>query len=106
VVKAIGRRIGHVHGKDTLLYPDRIRRDGVLHFAPPSDPGAAPWHFASVGDGHDESAWRTLIRAVAEAGYDGVISIENEDPRYDGETATQRSLDFLVRLLEREQTGG
>ena len=106
VVKALGKRIGHVHGKDTLLYPDRIRRDGVLHFAPPSDPGAAPWHFASVGDGHDESAWRTLIQAVAEAGYDGVISIENEDPRYDGETATQRSLDFLVGLLATERTGG
>jgi sugar phosphate isomerase/epimerase len=106
VVKALGRRIGHVHGKDTLLYPERIRRDGVLHFAPPSDPGAAPWHFASVGDGHDDSTWRTLIQAVAEAGYDGVISIENEDPRYDGETATQRSVDFLVRLLARERTGG
>jgi sugar phosphate isomerase/epimerase len=76
-----------------------------LHFAPPADPAAAPWHFAAVGDGHDESTWGTLIQAVAGAGYDGVISIENEDPRYDEETATQRSFDFLDRLLERERTG-
>ena len=105
VVKALGKRIGHMHGKDTLLYPERIRRDGVLHFAPPADPGTAPWHFASVGEGHGESTWMTLIQAVAEAGYDGVISIENEDPRYDSETATQRSVDFLDRLLETERTG-
>ena len=24
--------------RDTLLYPDRIRKQGVLHYAPPSDP--------------------------------------------------------------------
>jgi sugar phosphate isomerase/epimerase len=105
VVKALGKRIGHMHGKDTLLYPDRIRRDGVLHFTPPADPGAAPWHFATVGDGHDEITWRSLIQAVAKAGYDGVISIEHEDPRYDGEKGTQRSLDFLDRLLEGKRAG-
>jgi sugar phosphate isomerase/epimerase len=99
VVEALGDRIGHMHGKDTLLYPERIRKQGVLHFAPPTDPTQAPWHFVSVGDGHDDATWTRLLRAVRAAGYDGVISIEHEDPRYDGEEGTARSLAGLQRAL-------
>ena len=97
VIEEFGDRIGYSHGKDTLLYPDRIRRQGVLHYAPPSDPSQAPWHFASVGEGHDDAAWAALIKALQKAGYDEVISIEHEDPRYDGEEGTARSLAGLKR---------
>ena len=99
VVEAFGDRIGHMHGKDTLLYPERIRKMGVLHFAPPSDPAQAPWHFVSVGEGHDDATWVRLLRAVRAGGYDGVISIEHEDPRYDGEEGTKRSIAGLHRAL-------
>ena len=99
VVEAFGDRIGHMHGKDTLLYPERVRKQGVLHFAPPSDPAQAPWHFAPVGEGHDDATWTRLLRAVRAAGYDGVVSIEHEDPRYDGEEGTKRSLAGLQRAL-------
>jgi sugar phosphate isomerase/epimerase len=101
VVEALGPRIGFAHGKDTLLYPDRIRRHGVLHFAPPSDVSRAPWHFAPVGEGHDEATWATLLVAMRKVGYDGVISIEHEDPRYSGEEGTTRSLESLRRILKR-----
>jgi sugar phosphate isomerase/epimerase len=101
VVEALGDRIGFSHGKDTLLHPERIRRQGVLHFQPPSDPAAAPWHFAAVGEGHDTADWVTLLTAMRRASYDGVISIEHEDPRYDGVEGTSRSLDGLRRILKR-----
>ncbi len=101
VVETLGGRIGWMHGKDTLLYPERIRRLGVLHYAPPSDPKQAPWHFASVGEGHDDATWAALLGAVRAAGYDDVISIEHEDPRYDGEEGTRRSLAGLRRALAR-----
>ena len=39
---ASGNRIGWAHGKDTLLHPERIRRQGVLHFAPPVGPRPRP----------------------------------------------------------------
>ena len=100
VVEALGDRIGWMHGKDTLLYPDRIRRLGVLHFAPP-DPATAPWHFVSVGEGHDDATWSALFAAVRRAGYDGVVSIEHEDPRYDGPEGTERSRAGLGRALDR-----
>jgi sugar phosphate isomerase/epimerase len=99
VIEAFGDRIGYAHGKDTLLYPDRIRRQGVLHFAPPADPAKAPWHFAAVGEGHDDATWTALIEALRRAGYDDVISIEHEDPRYVGEEGTARSLAGLTRAL-------
>ena len=99
VVEELGDRIGWMHGKDTILYPERIRRQGVLHYAPPSDPAQAPWHFASVGEGRDDATWAALLRAVRKAGYDDVISIEHEDPRYDGEEGTSRSLAGLRRAL-------
>ncbi len=99
VVETLGERIGWMHGKDTLLHPERIRRHGVLHFAPPSDPSQAPWHFAPVGEGRDAAAWSALLAATRRAGYDGVISIEHEDPRYDGEEGTERSIAGLKRAL-------
>jgi sugar phosphate isomerase/epimerase len=99
LIKEFGDRIGWAHGKDTLLYPDRVRRQGVLHFAPPANPSEAPWHFASVGEGHDDGVWASLIAALRDAGYDDVISIEHEDPRYSGEEGTERSLRTLERVL-------
>lgn len=105
VVEALGDRIGFSHGKDTLLFPERIRKLGVLHHAPPTDPAKAPWHFASVTEGHDADTWVTLFRALQKAGYDGVVSIEHEDPRYDGEAGTARSLKGLQDILRRMRQG-
>ncbi len=99
VVEALGERIGWMHGKDTLFYPDRVRRHGVLHYDPPGEFAEPPWHFAPVGEGHEDKTWVTLLTAVRGVGYDGVISIEHEDPRYDGEEGTRRSLDGLKRVL-------
>ena len=101
VVEALGDRIGFSHGKDTLLFPERIRKLGVLHHAPPTDPDTAPWHFAAVGEGHGAETWLTLFRALQRTGYDGVVSIEHEDPRYDGEEGTARSLKGLRDILQR-----
>jgi sugar phosphate isomerase/epimerase len=103
VISELGGRIGYVHGKDTLLYPERIRRHGVLHFAPPIEPERAPWHFAAVGEGHDDATWAALVRALRSAGYDDVISIEHEDPRYGGEEGTERSLAGLKRALSQAE---
>ena len=40
-----------------------------------------------------------LLKALRKAGYDGVISIEHEDPRYGGEEGTSRSAAGLSRAL-------
>jgi sugar phosphate isomerase/epimerase len=91
VIEEHADSIGFAHGKDTLLHPDRIRAHGVLDARYPVDPETAPWHFVAVGDGHPQSEWSTLLGALRASGYDGVVSIEHEDPRMTPEASIEAS---------------
>lgn len=72
VVRRLGARIGFAHGKDTIVDDDRLPFDGRLD--------RRSWRFATVGEGHGVDWWASFADALAEAGYDDVISIEYEDP--------------------------
>jgi len=87
--------IGYAHGKDTLLQPKAIARHGVLDFRWPSAASGTPWHFAAVGTAHSTDDWRELLSALRSAGYDDVVSIEHEDPRYEPEAGIQSSNEGL-----------
>jgi len=41
------------------------------------------------------SMWKDVIAAYMEVGYNGMLSIENEDPILSGEVGVQRSLAVL-----------
>jgi sugar phosphate isomerase/epimerase len=99
VIEDVGERIGFAHGKDTLIHADRVRRNGVIEFRHPVDPDVASWHFAAVGDGHPEEDWTELLDALGDAGYDGDVSIEHEDPRFGPEEGIERSLGALRGAL-------
>jgi sugar phosphate isomerase/epimerase len=98
-IEELGADVGFVHAKDTLLHPDRIARHGVLDFRWPADSDTMPWHFAAVGAGHPLEEWDRLLRALAEAGYDGVLSIEHEDPNLSAEAGIEASLRGLRDAL-------
>jgi sugar phosphate isomerase/epimerase len=98
-IRALAGRIGFVHGKDTLIHPDRVALHGVLDFRWPSDD--MPWHFAAVGRGRPAAEWRALFAALAEAGYAGPVSIEHEDPDLSPEAGIEASLEGLRAALER-----
>ena len=100
VIEQVGPAIGFAHGKDTLVHPDRVRRNGLLDLAFPVDPDTASWHFCAVGSGHDDATWAALVAALRSAGYDGVISIEHEDPRVTPEEGIETSLAALRRACE------
>jgi sugar phosphate isomerase/epimerase len=76
--RALTGAIFHVHAKDTGFADERLALDGVLETR--RDPSERAWIFRSVGDGHPASFWRGLAAALREAGYDGALSIEHEDP--------------------------
>jgi sugar phosphate isomerase/epimerase len=104
-VRALGARIGFVHGKDTLVHPDRVALHGVLDFRWPSGADEIPWHFCAVGRGRPAGEWRALFDALGDAGYDGPVSIEHEDPTLDPEAGIEASLDGLRAALTAEARG-
>ncbi|MDQ6841968.1 MAG: sugar phosphate isomerase/epimerase [Actinomycetota bacterium] len=94
-IRALGDRIGFVHGKDTLIHPDRVALHGVLDFRWPADADTMPWHFCAVGRGRPIAEWRRLIEALEAAGYGGPVSIEHEDPSLSPEAGIETSLEAL-----------
>ena len=105
-MRALGDRIGFVHGKDTLVHPNRVALHGVLDFRWPAGAEEMPWHFCAVGHGRPVAEWRTLFAALAEAGYDGPVSIEHEDPTLEPEAGVEASLEGLRAALATERVGG
>jgi sugar phosphate isomerase/epimerase len=99
VIEELGPRIGFAHAKDTLVHPDRVRRNGLIEFRHPVDPDVATWHFAAVGSGHSAGEWAQLLDALVAAGYDGDLSIEHEDPRYAPEQGIEASLAGIREAL-------
>jgi sugar phosphate isomerase/epimerase len=90
--------LAHVHAKDTWLNPHVIRRDGVLDTTPRDRIAERAWAFRTVGFGQGEQAWRNLMSALLTAGYDGVVSVEHEDPLLGTEDGLAKALELLLRL--------
>jgi len=99
IIEAHGDAIGFAHGKDTLLHPERIRLNGLLDARYPIDPDTASWHFAAVGGGRPLEEWWDLLAALRGAGYDGVVSIEHEDPTLSPEDSIEASAVALREAL-------
>ena len=98
-VVELGDAVAFVHGKDTLLHPERIAQHGVLDFRWPSSAETMPWHFAAVGSGRPVEEWAELLAALRAVGYDDVVSIEHEDPDLEPEAGIEASLAGLQGAL-------
>jgi len=79
VAAALGERVGHAHGKDTVFHPASLALNGLLDARWPRPAEQMPWNFAVPGRGHDLDWWTGLVRAMA-GSQARVISIEHEDP--------------------------
>lgn len=79
-VRELGDAIVHVHAKDTRVDPRNVALDGVLDPAPLREAASRAWSFRTVGYGHELGFWRAFASELRLAGYDGVLSIEHEDP--------------------------
>lgn len=89
--------IHHVHAKDTEIYENNVRTDGVLDTTPYDEEVDRSWLFRTVGYGHGEQHWKRLISALRLVGYDGTLSIEHEDAL----TSSKEGLEKAVELLQR-----
>ncbi|MDB5074900.1 MAG: xylose isomerase [Chloroflexi bacterium] len=99
VVRALGPAVGFVHAKDTRIDPRNTAINGCLDTTMPQVPGRMPWVFRAVGYGHGESWWRDFVSVLRMEGYDGVLSIEQEDPLMGLEEGTRKAAEFLKPIL-------
>jgi sugar phosphate isomerase/epimerase len=103
VIRFLGKQgaIYHAHMKDTVLFKENIEKYGVLNFAfEPKEIASASAIFRAVGYGHGANLWKQVMRAYMEVGYDGILSIENEDPILPGEVGVERAVYVLKNVRE------
>ena len=103
--RELGDAIFHVHMKDTWLDPPNIRRNGVLDTKPYTDEKHRSWIFRTVGYGHGQEFWRSLISELRLAGYDGALSIEHEDSLMSVDEGFTKAVDFLKQSTITQQPG-
>lgn len=96
LIRAYGQRIYHVDGKDCEVMPARLARQGIL--------GNGWWRYRLPGLGQVD--WPTVLSALRDVGYDGVIAIENEDPLCPGLNGVAWAAEYLRRQLLPPVGGG
>lgn len=108
-----GAHVRHAHGKDTAFDANRLYEAGNLGPSlPPDVPGSAAknmpgfgegsWRYCIPGDG--AVSWAGVASGLSEYGFDGIVSVELEDGRYNGswegeQKGLRRSREYLARFF-------
>ncbi len=103
VIHFLGKQgaLFHAHMKDTVLYPENLAKYGVLNFVFESaDLPMASDAFRVVGYGHSASLWKSVVQAYMDVNYEGILSIENEDPILSGEVGVERAAYLLKNVRD------
>jgi sugar phosphate isomerase/epimerase len=104
VIHFLGKQgaIFHAHMKDTVIFPENAAKYGVLNFASKANELAnASATFRAVGYGHGASLWKSVVQAYMDIDYDGILSIENEDPILPGEVGVERAA-YVLKNVRKE----
>ena len=99
VIRVLGQAIFHVHLKDTKPEPERLAIAGVLDQKLGTSYPDRAWNFRTLGVGHDRAFWAAFVESLQAVGFDGVLSIENEDPYQEGEAGVRQAAAFIQPLL-------
>jgi sugar phosphate isomerase/epimerase len=103
VIRMLGKEkaLFHAHMKDTCFYKDNVDRYGVLNFAfETEDLPTASETFRAVGYGHPANTWKEILKAYMEVDFEGIFSIENEDPILSGEVGVERAAYVLKNVRD------
>jgi sugar phosphate isomerase/epimerase len=107
VIHFLGKQgaIYHAHMKDTVMFPDNVAKYGVLNFAfDTADLPLASETFRAVGYGHGAGQWKAIMKAYMDVGYEGILSIENEDPILAGPVGVERAV-YVLKNVRNELLG-
>jgi sugar phosphate isomerase/epimerase len=94
-LREFGKRVVHMHGKDTQLLTENFYEYGIEQppaFAKPVRFGSMHWRYTIPG--HGIVKWIEVFQLLQSAGYSGCVSIELEDANYTN-TPEERKLGIL-----------
>jgi sugar phosphate isomerase/epimerase len=97
--KALGGAIYHVHAKDTRIDPVIGATNGTIETITGDHWRARSWNYITLGYGHGEAWWSAFCAALAQSGYDDVLSIEHEDPMMPPIEGVEKSVALLERCV-------
>ncbi|HXJ96175.1 MAG TPA: sugar phosphate isomerase/epimerase [Terriglobia bacterium] len=96
----------HAHMKDTVILQENVAKFGILNFVPGSeDFRKGSMTFRAVGYGHGAEVWKQIVAAYMDVGYQGILSIENEDPILNGEDGVERAA-YVLKNVRAELLNG
>ncbi|GMV99976.1 MAG: hypothetical protein AMXMBFR84_11150 [Candidatus Hydrogenedentota bacterium] len=99
-VRALGgKAIFHVHAKDSKVYEQNAKVNGVLDTKHYGDELNRSWLFRTCGYGHGFDWWNDFVSTLRMVGYDGVLSIEHEDSLMSSFEGLSKAVDFLKKVL-------
>jgi sugar phosphate isomerase/epimerase len=104
-MKRLGEAIVHVHAKDVLIDEEVVKWRGNIDWKPQSDILHRAWTFRTLGYGHDRLWWKKFISTLKLIGYDGVLSIEYEDPLMSADEGLKKAVSFMNDVLIFEEAG-
>ncbi len=99
VIRVLGDAIGYVHAKDARVEPYNLAVQGSLDLQPGKPVRELVWAYRTLGYGHGTLFWADFVSALRSVGYDGVLSIEHEDPLMDAEEAIGRAVGLLKNTV-------
>jgi sugar phosphate isomerase/epimerase len=108
VIHYLGKQgaIFHAHMKDTVVFPQPTAKTGVLNFSQDLAKSAqGSVMFRAVGYGHGAQTWKDIVRAYMDVGYQGILSVENEDSILPGEVGVERAV-YVLKNVRTELLAG
>nr|WP_245618075.1 sugar phosphate isomerase/epimerase [Domibacillus tundrae] len=100
--RELGDAIYHIHAKDVRIERGLAGIDGVLDTKMTDRFAERSWNFVALGYGHERHWWSEFFAVVNMLGYDGPISLENEDAAMPALTAVRKSTQLLKETIPRD----
>jgi len=104
-MRYLGHAIVHVHAKDSRINSSVVDFRGVNDWKHYRELAKRAWTFRTVGYGHGAEFWNNFVSTLRFIGYDGVISIEHEDPLMSVNEGLSKAIEFLGKVLIYEKPG-
>ena len=98
------KAIFHVHAKDSKVYEQNAKINGVLDNKHYGDEINRGWIFRTCGYGHGLDWWNDFVSTLRMVGYDGVLSIEHEDSLMSNNEGLSKAVAFLKQVLIFQKT--